>query len=272
VDRPVTLEAFLGGMPAREFFERHWSRLPLARPGGARAFQAPVDLDRILAAEGVDAFLARDAAMWEGGRSPGPERARAMAADGWTTAVRNAQKHDAGLAGIAAGFAADLGAPVNVHLYATPPGRSGFGWHYDVEDVFILQLEGDKAYSLRKNTVNPWPLLATMPRDLQYEKEGSPAFECRLRAGDWLYIPPGWWHIAKSETESKSLAVGMMSPTALDLLRFLEAELPSSVVWRQRIPRDPDALAKVLRDLGRDLAMAMSDPTLAPKALKFLGS
>jgi 50S ribosomal protein L16 3-hydroxylase len=265
----VILDRLLGDFPAARFLEEFYFRLPYSRPGGAVGVAPAMDPERvrrIVDAPGADVMVSR-----RGERAPsGPWLDLYKA--GHTITVRHAERHDEDLARLAAAFHGEFRAPVNVHLYCTPAGEHGFGWHYDVEDVFILQLEGDKAYSLRKNTVNPWPLLATMPRDLQYEKEGSPAFECRLRAGDWLYIPPGWWHIAKSETESKSLAVGMMSPTALDLLRFLEAELPSSVVWRQRIPRDPDALAKVLRDLGRDLAMAMSDPTLAPKALKFLGS
>ncbi|HEX7901171.1 MAG TPA: cupin domain-containing protein [Planctomycetota bacterium] len=276
----MTLEAFLGGMPAGEFFDRHWSRLPLARPGGARAFQIPVDFDRILAAEGVDAFLARDAAMWEGGRSPGPERARAMAADGWTAVARDAQKHDAGLAGIAAGFERDLGAPVNVHLYATPAGRSGFGWHYDVEDVFILQVRGAKEYPLRKNTVLPWPVLEAMGPDLHYEREISPVWTARLEEGDALYIPPGWWHRANGVGNgSLTIAVGLMSPTGLSALDLLRRELVANPAWRQRLPVTGAAagrsreeleaeLEALFRELGRDLARALSDGGLARRWLR----
>jgi 50S ribosomal protein L16 3-hydroxylase len=275
----VTLQSFLGDMSSREFLDRHWSRLPLARPGGARAFQIPLDLDRILGAEGVDAFLARDAEMWEGGRSPGPERARAMAAEGWTTVVRDAQKHDAGLAELAAGFARDLGAPVNAHLYATPAGRSGFGWHYDVEDVFILQVRGAKEYPLRKNTVLPWPVLEAMGKDLRFEREYSPAWNARLEAGDALYIPPGWWHRAKGvEGGSLTIAVGLMTPTALSALDVLRRDLVANPAWRQRLPVTGTASGKsreelerefesLFRELGRDLARALSDGGLARRWL-----
>jgi ribosomal protein L16 Arg81 hydroxylase len=276
----VTLEAFLAGMGAREFLDRHWSRLPLLRPGGARALQIPVDLDRILAAEGVDAFLARDAEMWEGGRSPGPERARAMAAEGWTTVVRDAQKHDPGLASIAAGFARDLGAPVNVHLYSTPAGRTGFGWHYDVEDVFILQIRGAKDYPLRKNTVLPWPVLEGMGRDLHVEREYSPVVPARLEEGDALYIPPGWWHQARAvDVPSLTIAVGLMSPTGLSVIDVLRRELAANPAWRQRLPAAGAASGRtreeleaeyeaLFRELGRDLARALSDGGLARRWLR----
>jgi ribosomal protein L16 Arg81 hydroxylase len=121
-----------------------------------------------------------------------------------------------------------------------------------------------------------------MPRDLRFEDEGSPVFTCRLEAGDWLYIPAGWWHIAKTETESKSLAVGLLSPTALDLLRLLTRDLASSVIWRQRMPpagaADPagpderiERLSKMFRDLGRDLSIVLSDPKLARTWLESKG-
>lgn len=276
----MTLADFLGDLPARDFLDRHWSRLPLARPGGARAFRTPVDLERILAAEGVDAFLARDAEMWEGGRSPGPARAREMAAEGWTTVVRDAQKHDAGLAEIAAGFARDLGAPVNAHLYATPAGRTGFGWHYDVEDVFILQVRGAKEYPLRKNTVLPWPVLEAMGKDLRYEREISPVWNTRLEEGDGLYIPPGWWHRAKAvEADTLTLAVGLMTPTALSVLDVLRRDLVANPAWRQRLPVTGAAAGKsreelerelesLFRELGRDLARALSDGGLARRWLR----
>ena len=275
----MTLAAFLGDMTAREFLDRHWSRLPLLKPGGARDVAVP-DLDRVLAAEGVDAFLARDAAMWEGGRSPGPERARAMAAEGWTTVARNAQKHDAGLAELAAGFARDLGAPVNVHLYATPPGRTGFGWHYDVEDVFILQVRGAKEYPLRKNSVLPWPVLEAMGKDLRLEREFSPVWNARLAEGDALYIPAGWWHRAVGvDRGSLTIAAGLMMPTGLSVLDVLRRDLAANPAWRQRLPvtgaaagRSREelegALEALFRELGRDLARALSDGGLARRWLR----
>ena len=264
----MILARLLGEFPAPRFLEEHYFRLPFSRPGGARGIAPAIDWDRVRAlveAPGADVMISRRGQLAEGGDW------KSNYDRGFTITVRSAEKSDAELARLAEEFRAEFLAPVNVHLYCTPAGEHGFGWHYDVEDVFILQLEGSKRYSLRKNTVNPWPVLETMPRDLKFEREGSPVFDCRLAAGDWLYIPAGWWHLATTEQESTSLAVGLMSPTALDLVRYLEGELAKSVIWRQRLPAPGEAreelLAGLFKNLGRDLSMVCADPLLARKFL-----
>ncbi|KAK2076674.1 hypothetical protein QBZ16_005434 [Prototheca wickerhamii] len=35
---------------------------------------------------------------------------------------------------------------------------------------------------------------------------GVPYWDCRVRAGDALYIPPGWWHYVKATTTSFSVS------------------------------------------------------------------
>src|SRR5437588_513514 len=81
-------------------------------------------------------------------------------------------------------------------------------------EVFIIQVQGCKEYTLRQNTVNPWPVWDTMPADLGYERETSRLrMTCRLEAGDWLYIPSGWWHIARTQAASLHLSIGVMPVT-----------------------------------------------------------
>jgi len=273
------IEHLLGDYPARDFLDQQYTRLPHSRPGGARgftSFEGWPALERILGAKDVDAFLAREGLMAEGGRTPSFADARRLFGDGHTLVVRNAQRHDPELRRLAEGFEADFKAPVNIHVYATPAGRTGFGWHYDPEDVLIVQTGGVKEYQLRKNTVNPWPLLENMPRDLRFEREVMPIWSCTLRAGDWLYIPTGWWHSARGLEESITLAIGLMTPAAVELLDFLRKELASSVIWRQRLPpagaansRTPEELTEQYRalftDLGKDLARLLTDEGIARK-------
>src|SRR5262249_22517361 len=99
---------------------------------------------------------------------------------------------------------------VAIQLYATPRGYYSFTWHYDAEEVFILQTAGSKQYYLRENTVNPHPKLEAMPKDMHYEKETTPTIGALLIAGDWLYIPGGWWHVAKAPEDSLSVSIGIL--------------------------------------------------------------
>ena len=54
----------------------------------------------------------------------------------------------------------------------------------------------------------------TLPADMKYEREQMPLLKCPLAAGDWLYIPAGYWHMGHSEEASLTLSIGVMSPTA----------------------------------------------------------
>lgn len=276
------IEQILAGLTPKQFLDQYHTRLPYTKAGAAAGFTSfpgwPA-VESILAKADVDGFLAKEGVMWEGGRLPPFPEVKSLFGGGHTLVIRNAEKHDAELARIADGFHRDFEAEVNVHVYCTPPQRSGFGWHYDPEDVFILQTHGAKEYQLRKNTVNPWPLLAQMPKDLRYELESMPAWSCVLHPGDWLYIPTGWWHSARGvEGDSITLAVGLMTPSAMELLDFLKRELLGSIAWRQRLPvlgaanpASPEELVQmhqsILKDLGRDLARLLSDEAVAKRFL-----
>ncbi|HEV3339654.1 MAG TPA: cupin domain-containing protein, partial [Pirellulales bacterium] len=218
------IRQLLGDIPVQRFIAESFLRQPFSLPGGAAALAHLGSwevLETILAQPGADVLVVKEGRRWEGAQSPSPGEARRLFSDGHTVLVRHAERCHAQLAELAAGFARDFRAAVDVHLYCTPAGQHGFGWHYDVEDVFIVQTAGSKEYSLRKNTVNPWPVLETLPPDMRYEREIMPLSRCLLSAGDWLYVPHGYWHKAEARDESISLAVGLMCPTALDLLDFL---------------------------------------------------
>lgn len=282
----MSLARLLGDLPPARFVAEHYGRLPYSRPGGANELKSLGDwemLATLLAAPDADVMVVR-----AGEQRPGPapqdgDAARALAAEGYTILVRHAERHDSRLAELAAGFARDFAAPVNVHFYATPGGNWGFGWHYDAEEVFILQTTGQKTYSLRKNTVNPWPLEEQMPRDLRYEREVMPLMRCPLAAGDWLYIPSGYWHKGESlpGEPALSLAIGVMPPTAITLFDLLRPRLLDSLLWRQRLPvagdartLSPDELREHLRtllgQLSGDLARTLRDEKLLDELLSRL--
>lgn len=134
--------------------------------------------------------------------------------EGCSFVVREAERHDAGIRAIADSFERDMGGLVTIQVFVTPPGHFGFGWHYDCEDVFIAQTAGVKEYVLRENTVNPEPTIDAMPSDMQFERENSQLVACTMAAGDFLYIPRGWWHMGRATEPSLGLSVGVLSDRA----------------------------------------------------------
>ena len=93
--------------------------------------------------------------------------------------IRHAEQVDAGLARLAALFTQDIPGKVHIQLFVTPAGTHGFGWHYDDEDVFIVQTEGSKDYFFRDNTVERDRPLDAPPDFTQF----GPEVSARVLAG-----------------------------------------------------------------------------------------
>jgi bifunctional lysine-specific demethylase and histidyl-hydroxylase NO66 len=96
-------------------------------------------------------------------------------------------------------LAAEMGHPVQANAYVTPPQNQGFSAHYDVHDVFVLQIEGEKRWRIHR------PVLASPLRDqpwndrradVEKRAEGAPLMETLLKPGDCLYLPRGHLHAA----------------------------------------------------------------------------
>ena len=66
---------------------------------------------------------------------------RALLLQGIGLVIRHAEQIDAGLARLAASLTQKIPGEVHVQLFVTPAGTHSFGWHYDDEDVFIVQTE-----------------------------------------------------------------------------------------------------------------------------------
>jgi ribosomal protein L16 Arg81 hydroxylase len=276
-DFTMALQQLLGTIATSQFLEQHYLKLPFALAGGCRHLchlGTWAMLDRLLRQPLVDVIVGSQGQQFEGTAPADAEAARPLVAAGYTIGVRHAQRQDPELQALADAFERDLLAPVDIHLYCTPSGKPGFGWHYDAEEVFVLQTAGSKEWSLRKNTVNPWPTVETLPSDMRYEREIMPLARCKLLAGDWLYIPNGYWHRTEAGEESISLSVGLASLSGLDVFDFLRGRLLSSLRWRQRLPvlgaassQSTEELVascqSLFAELGQDLAGVLSKESFA---------
>jgi len=273
----MNLQTLLGHLPLAQFVADHYHRLPYSAAGLARPLcelGTWESLTAVLANSEADVLVCRQNEQYAGSQPRSAEDSRRLTDEGYTLLVRHAERHDERLARLAAEFAADFAAPVNVHMYCTPPGQFGFGWHYDAEEIFIVQTAGHKEYSLRKNTVNPWPIEETLPANMHYEREIMPLTRCELTAGDWLYIPSGYWHRGTSRELALSLAIGVQPRTGVEVFDFLRRQVLDSLLWRQRLPvmgrasgmteqELEAAYRELFATLASDLGKQLADPNLA---------
>ncbi|MDA7978466.1 MAG: cupin domain-containing protein [Pirellulales bacterium] len=261
----MTISCILAEITPAEFTRDYYYKQPFSQRGtatGLRELGSWKAVEEILAEDDADFFLARQGARWEGKRQPDYSQVRRLHDEGYTLVIRHAEHQHAGLRELATGFEADFRAPVNVHVYCTPAESFGFAWHYDAEEVFFIQTEGTKEYSLRKNTVNPWPLEETLPVNMRYEREIMPLMRCLLEPDDWLYLPAGYWHMGQSAAPSITLAVGVMSRSGVDAFDVLRTQLLDSLLWRQRLPVSGNAAecsSEELEAKYRELLQQLAD-------------
>jgi lysine-specific demethylase/histidyl-hydroxylase NO66 len=158
-------------------------------------------------------------------------------ADGSTVVLQGLHRLWPPLIEFAGQLAADLGHPTQVNAYVTPPSSRGFSPHYDVHDVFVLQVAGEKHWTIHEPVLadplrtHPWTDRAA---EVAAAAQREPVIDTVLQPGDALYLPRGYVHSAIALGQiSAHLTVGVHPVTrwsavesALDLVATLAADDP----------------------------------------------
>jgi 50S ribosomal protein L16 3-hydroxylase len=259
------LQQLLGETPVSTFLESSFTRAPFSMPDTAAPLADHLDWDVVRAViedgRGVLRII-RDGQMVLDDAKCGFDEAMRYYKDGCTLLLRYAERAHPKLKSLSDDFANAFHTPVDIQCYCTPEGAQAFLWHYDVEEVFILQTRGAKAYEIRPNTVHPNPTLESIPEDLGYEKERTPLkVAATIAAGDWLYIPSGWWHIARTQAESMHISVGLLPVSHLKLFEFLRDYLCQTEIWRMRLPlflSDPEEEKRYYESIVQALSATLA--------------
>lgn len=234
------LKALLGETSLETFLHKNFTRLPYSAPDAARPLASYLDwtvVQKVLESKKATLRIVKDGVVTVDSEHMSYDQARRHYLEGNTLVLRYAEKGHSLLKSLADDFAVPFRTEVDIQLYCTPTGHNAFGWHYDIEEVFVIQTKGSKEYTIRPNTVHPRPLLSSVPKDMGYEKEnGDQVLKVLMRPGDWLYIPSGWWHIARTQSESMHISVGLMPRSAVDVLELLPKYLCKNAYWRSRLP------------------------------------
>jgi ribosomal protein L16 Arg81 hydroxylase len=281
-----------------EFADRYWSREPLLGAGEPEAFDDLFGLaavDELISRRGLRApFLrvARDGKVLDAGRFTGSGGAGAEIADqvrddkvaqlfaeGCTLVLQGLHRTWPPLADLAAQLTADLGHPVQVNAYVTPPSNRGFAAHYDVHDVFVLQVAGRKRWKIHPPVLTdplrgqPWNDRAAAVAE---QARAEPLIDAVLTPGDRLYLPRGYLHSAQALREvSVHLTLGVHPVTRYTLveeLLRLAAEAPD---LRGSLPlgidvADPEQVAPHLAGTVAALRdwLATADPAAVADRLR----
>jgi 50S ribosomal protein L16 3-hydroxylase len=206
------LSDWLGPTSLEDFRKHSFGSAPFARPASAaRAAMACTweTLDRMLGSAAPDVLVVSRGQLVDAPEPRSLAELRALFARGAGVVIRGADRLDRGLGAVTAHLLEDVPGEARVLVFATPRGTHGFGWHYDAEEVFIVQTEGEKEYLMQANTVDPAPRRGAQPDFSTHRLERTPRMSCRLRPSDWLYVPRGFWHVAHPHEDSLSISIGI---------------------------------------------------------------
>jgi bifunctional lysine-specific demethylase and histidyl-hydroxylase NO66 len=284
-------------VPPAEFAERYWGREPLLSSAGP-AFDDLFGLaavDELLSRRGLRTPFLRiakdgriiDPARFTGSGGAGAEIAdqvredsvAALFADGATLVLQGLHRTWAPLADLAAQLSADLGHPVQINAYVTPPSNRGFSAHYDVHDVFVLQVAGAKRWRIHPPVLadplrsQPW---TQREAAVKAQAAGPPHLAATLNPGDRLYLPRGWLHSADALGEvSVHLTVGVHPVTRYAVVEALAALAAQAPDLRASLPlgldaADPDQVAPHLAGTVAALRdwLATADPAAVADRLR----
>ncbi|RAE54490.1 cupin, partial [Burkholderia multivorans] len=124
--------------------------------------------------------------------------------DGATLVLQALQRTWEPIGAFSSALSEELGNPVQANAYITPPQNQGFDDHYDVHDVFVLQIQGTKRWVIHEPVFDS--PLRDQPWTDRREAVGraaatEPAIDAVLEPGDALYLPRGWLHAATAQGE-----------------------------------------------------------------------
>ncbi|CAN5389107.1 hypothetical protein BH24ACT9_BH24ACT9_00420 [soil metagenome] len=260
-----------------DFASNYWSHRALLSP----AASLPRDFTDLLDLDGVDELLSRrgvrtpflrvaqagairPVASYTRGGGAGAnvgdqvadDKVLDLFADGNTLVLQGLHRLWPPLVEFAAALRSEIAHPVQVNAYLTPRSSQGFAHHYDVHDVFVLQVAGAKRWQIHPPILadplrsQPWTDHKTA---VERASRQNPLIDTVLEPGDALYLPRGFIHGAQAlEGVSAHLTVGVHSVTRFSIVEALLADAAADPELRSSLPlgidlSDRDAVTEQVR-------------------------
>ena len=185
------------------------------------------------------------------------DKVLATLADGATLVLQGLHRTWPPLVEFGSRLATELGHPVQINAYITPAENQGFAPHYDVHDVFVLQIAGHKRWTMHEPVVHapldnqPWEKFRA---EVAARAAEAPVIDTVLAPGDALYLPRGTIHSAVAQGETSiHLTVGIHPVSRYQLVRHVLELAQDDPQLRTSLPlgvdlADPAVLASELAD------------------------
>jgi bifunctional lysine-specific demethylase and histidyl-hydroxylase NO66 len=280
MDCEDTLQPFLGSVPRRLFLNEYWDRAPLhvrfsPALAGAHDWAARIKLlfnqdfpewGPVQLASAVDHHVRSSVSSG----SPSADVLSSAFAQGCTLVLNDLDTVDTDARDCCCRIENATHFRVNANAYWTPPNSQGLKRHFDLENVFVLQLDGEKTWTVWEPEPElRWPARAKDTTACV----GKLVCNLVLRPGDILYIPRGFPHEATAREQASlhiTLAASHVSWSTL-MHHLIDECADRKEELRQALPigflRNLDVLRKGLTAKLDMLSAAAQDHSVASGVL-----
>jgi hypothetical protein len=166
------------------------------------------------------------------------------------------------------------------NVYISWQSHKAFKTHYDTHDVWAVQVEGEKDWNIWEGRADwpiPHPVFKGLPQAHHDQARGALRGVVKMKPGDLLYLPRGWYHDALAEAPaSVHIAYGVHAPLGMDLLNILLERALHDPEFRKPLPRQdgtaPTKFALTQRAglLGQRIAEFAREPKVMEALAQFI--
>ena len=284
-----TLAEFLAPFDPAEFKNVYYGKKPLHIAGRGwsqgnplpwQRFNEVLDLTAFWNEDTLKVFYRNRLALREnycdvnelapGAKAPAdPRKVKALLGFGASLVANQIQRVSPEVAAIVQMLQREFAAAAGANVYCSFQGVQAFSTHFDLHDVFALQVEGEKLWRIYEARADH-PTAPVPPGD-EAEKwlvdtRGKLLAEVLMKPGDILYLPRGQYHDAITGAEASLHVTCWVKPaTGLSLFKLLETIAATESEFRADLPNanDTAALGAHLASLAQQLQRVMTSPAFA---------
>ncbi len=246
----VTFADITAPLDPHRFFDQYWTREAVHLRSDGRTFDDHFGWDAVNMILNAGDIAFPKIKMSRSDRPVPPEQFTAQAGgqrlvdgrsvldlfhEGASFGITGADSHWAPLRSVVDCLYDALLESVHTNVYCSPANTQGFQCHFDLHEVLVLQVAGEKHWRVFRPTTES-PVTSWRAEDSPHETR-EPYLDVVLRPGDVLYVPRGHWHYAiAQDSTSLHVTVGVTCRKGTAFLDWLTGELLQESAWRRNMP------------------------------------
>ena len=272
--RPMRFEDLIAPLSTEAFLRDHYGKRPLHSPAvepasrnligwirlnellGLRSHWSEANIKLILngAPIAADHYIESVATLGGTERRANPAKLDVFLQMGASLVAEAVHEISPEVRAVAASLSEQFAGRAEANAYCSFKGIQAFASHFDLHEVFAIQCEGEKLWNLYENRAEApiEPLRGDNAQAIIDSAKGRVAMQVRMRPGDMLYIPRGFYHDALASSGASLHVTFSVTPlNGRVLFRMLEEEAILDPAFREYLP---DARKAGGRDTAERLA------------------